>query len=395
MPRGPAEPEPQGGPPAGVPPAGVPPAGSLPARVPRRSPGHAGWRQLLLSSAQRVAIADLRFAAWFLWMTPLLAALSRLCDAVRMATTAASTSPASAASRNLRTAVFSDDLTALLRCRAFSFCLLRLIWDLIFATRKPRSGSGSPRWARADLAPAAAPPRSKAGRNTSAKKDIPTPGPRSNQPPRPAAHRAAHPAALTGGAPGSPHGRRIRQPTGGAAGEPLPMIVTTVTIITFPASSAAAAAGHDGADGHLQRITRVRALPLHLRVGLRDGGQCPGDPVWRPAAQLLAHLVDAPRRGAEFRGERGGGLGARRGADPPDQPNRLGERAVDQDRRHADRKGPAQVLQRLRQASLDRPVGHGEPAGLGPAPVVPGHHGLVDHAGGVRGELAACGGDLT
>jgi hypothetical protein len=29
-------------------------------------------------------------------------------------------------------------LTALLRCRAFSFCLLRLIWDLIFATRVPR-----------------------------------------------------------------------------------------------------------------------------------------------------------------------------------------------------------------------------------------------------------------
>src|SRR5215471_1778080 len=156
MPRGPAEPEPQGGPPAGVPPAGVPPAGSLPARVPRRSPGHAGWRQLLLSSAQRVAIADLRFAAWFLWMTPLLAALSRLCDAVRMATTAASTSPASAASRNLRTAVFSDDLTALLRCRAFSFCLLRLIWDLIFATRKPRSGSGLIGWG-ADFAPTAAP----------------------------------------------------------------------------------------------------------------------------------------------------------------------------------------------------------------------------------------------
>src|SRR5262249_29251293 len=95
---------------------------------------------------QRVAIADLRFAAWFLWMTPLLAALSRLCDAVRMATVAASTSPASAASRNLRTAVFSDDLTALLRCRAFSFCLLRLIWDLIFATRKPRSGSGLVGW---------------------------------------------------------------------------------------------------------------------------------------------------------------------------------------------------------------------------------------------------------
>src|SRR5690348_17626526 len=79
-------------------------------------------------------------------MTPLLAALSRLAHAVRMASVAPATSPASAASRNLRTAVFSDDLTALLRCRAFSFCLLRLIWDLIFATRKPRSGYGLVGW---------------------------------------------------------------------------------------------------------------------------------------------------------------------------------------------------------------------------------------------------------
>src|SRR5205823_13482258 len=87
--------------------------------------------QLLASSAQRLAMADLRFAAWFLWMTPLLAALSRLSHAARIASVAAAASPASAASRNLRTAVFSDDLTALLRRRAFSFCLLRLIWDLM------------------------------------------------------------------------------------------------------------------------------------------------------------------------------------------------------------------------------------------------------------------------
>src|SRR5215469_14078882 len=97
----------------------------------------------------RRASADLRFAAWFLWMTPLLAALSRLAHAVRMASVASATSPASAASRNLRTAVFSDDLTALLRWCAFSFCLLRLIWDLMFATRKPRSGSGLVGLARA------------------------------------------------------------------------------------------------------------------------------------------------------------------------------------------------------------------------------------------------------
>src|SRR6266571_4656868 len=76
-------------------------------------------------------------------MTPLLAARSSCRQAARMDAVAASTSFASAASRNLRTEVRSEDLTALLRTRAFSFCLLRLIWDLMFATRKPRSSLGS------------------------------------------------------------------------------------------------------------------------------------------------------------------------------------------------------------------------------------------------------------
>src|SRR5262245_50387959 len=113
-----------------------PAAPAQPASGPAASGGQA-W-----SSVARLAIADLRFAACFLWITPLLAALSRLRLASRMASTAASVSPASAASRNLRTLVFSDDLTALLRCLAFSFCLLRLICDLMFATRKPRLGAG-------------------------------------------------------------------------------------------------------------------------------------------------------------------------------------------------------------------------------------------------------------
>ena len=84
-------------------------------------------------------MADLRFAAWLLWMTPLLAALSSCRHAARSATPVSSMSPASAASRNFLMDVFSEDLTALLRSLAFSFCLLRLIWDLMFATRKPRS----------------------------------------------------------------------------------------------------------------------------------------------------------------------------------------------------------------------------------------------------------------
>src|SRR5215469_4437522 len=92
-----------------------------------------------------------------------------------MVSAALSASPASAASRKCRTDVFSADLTALLRWRAFSFCLLRLIWDLIFATRKPRSGSGSRRWARADFAPAAA-PRTPGGAQHSDEEGYPNPG---------------------------------------------------------------------------------------------------------------------------------------------------------------------------------------------------------------------------
>src|SRR5260370_34493540 len=86
-------------------------------------------------------MADLRFAAWLLWMTPLLEALSSWRHAARSATPVSSMSPDSAAWRNFLMDVFSEDLTALLRSLAFSFCLLRLIWDLMFATRKPRSRS--------------------------------------------------------------------------------------------------------------------------------------------------------------------------------------------------------------------------------------------------------------
>src|SRR5262245_60403139 len=88
-------------------------------------------------------MAALRFAAWFLWMTPLLTALSSLRDASCSSTVAASVSPVAAVSLNLRTAVLSEDFTDLLRSRRFSFCLLRLIWDLMFATRRPRPDSWS------------------------------------------------------------------------------------------------------------------------------------------------------------------------------------------------------------------------------------------------------------
>ena len=69
--------------------------------------------------------ADFLLAAWFLWITPLLAALSslRLVDTSNSA--AFSLSPAWVASRNERTAVRSADFTDLLRSRARSLVRLR------------------------------------------------------------------------------------------------------------------------------------------------------------------------------------------------------------------------------------------------------------------------------
>src|SRR2546422_11117991 len=90
-------------------------------------------------------MADFLLAAWLAWITPLLAALSSFLLASRSSTMALSLSPASAASRNFRIAVFTEDLTDLLRSRAFSFVLIRLSWDLMLATRLLLSADhGSP-----------------------------------------------------------------------------------------------------------------------------------------------------------------------------------------------------------------------------------------------------------
>ena len=59
---------------------------------------------------------------------------------------AVSASPAAAASRKRRTAVFSADFTDLLRSCAASFCLLRLIWDLMFATGQASVSSRRVGW---------------------------------------------------------------------------------------------------------------------------------------------------------------------------------------------------------------------------------------------------------
>ncbi len=104
----------------------------------RRLPSGRRLRRCRSRGGQRPAacllMADLRFAAWFLWMTPAEAALSSLRPATRASSCALSLSPEDTASRNWRTAVFSADFTDLLRSCAASFCRLRLIWDLMFAT---------------------------------------------------------------------------------------------------------------------------------------------------------------------------------------------------------------------------------------------------------------------
>ena len=58
-------------------------------------------------------------------MTPLLTALSSLREASWRAALVLAASPVAAASRKDRIEVFSDDLTALLRRRAFSFVWIR------------------------------------------------------------------------------------------------------------------------------------------------------------------------------------------------------------------------------------------------------------------------------
>src|SRR4051812_2891082 len=75
----------------------------------------------------------LRRAAWFLWMTPLLAALSRRFWARRSASPALSAA-VSASCNAAFTRVFSSLLTALLRSRAFRLVRLRFFWLLMLAT---------------------------------------------------------------------------------------------------------------------------------------------------------------------------------------------------------------------------------------------------------------------
>ena len=73
-------------------------------------------------------------AAWFLWIAPLVAALSSLRLVATSSSPALSLSPSAAAVRNARMAVCSDDYTNLLRTRRCSLVRMRFFCDLMLAT---------------------------------------------------------------------------------------------------------------------------------------------------------------------------------------------------------------------------------------------------------------------
>ncbi len=128
--------------PAGEPdPDGLGPRRWSPALRIRRSEDQARDQASAWSLARCLTSRDLRRAAWFLWMTPLLAALSSRLMARRVSSSTFS-SPCSAAAVTTLVRVFSSERTALLRRRRFSFCLLRLIWLLMLATKVPGSRDG-------------------------------------------------------------------------------------------------------------------------------------------------------------------------------------------------------------------------------------------------------------
>ena len=76
---------------------------------------------------------DLRLEAWFLWMIPLEAALSRRFTAKRRSSMALS-EPVAADATAVLMRVLTSERAALLRKRAASLVRLRLIWLLMLAT---------------------------------------------------------------------------------------------------------------------------------------------------------------------------------------------------------------------------------------------------------------------
>src|SRR3984957_17290924 len=114
---------------------------------------------------------------------------------------------------------------------------------------------------------------------------------------------------------------------------------------------------------------------------------CAPPPAGAPPAQLLADPVDLPRRVADLGRERVGVGAPGRRPDPAEQPYPGRQRAGDQDRRGPGGQGPAELLEGLVEAALDGVVGHAEAGRLGPAAVVPRHHGAADPPLGVAGEL--------
>ena len=118
-------------------------AGSTKLGTPERARGLEGCAAAgTRATLARWAIADFLFAAWLAWMTPLLAALSSWRDALLQrgegaVLVAGVGRLAEPAHRRLQ-----RRLTLLLRSRAFSLVRMRLIWDLMFATKEPQRWYG-------------------------------------------------------------------------------------------------------------------------------------------------------------------------------------------------------------------------------------------------------------
>ena len=172
------------------------------ARIRRRRP----------RAAARFISRDLRLAAWFLWMTPLAAALSIRLMASRSASSLSS-APCSMAAMARLVRVRSSDRTALLRACRLMVWRLRLIWLLMFATDGPCRPGAVGSVGRAGCHATVSGDPTRAGRRAPVPEATEDSSPTARLPP---AHR---PAPAPAPAPGRCDGRTIRGPLG-YAGHP-------------------------------------------------------------------------------------------------------------------------------------------------------------------------------
>jgi len=93
-------------------------------------PGYSAWAALFALRASR----DLRLAAWFLWITPFLAARSTVLKARLSSLTDPSGPACTRASLHLRMAVLTEDLIAAFLSVRTLMVFTRFFADLMFGT---------------------------------------------------------------------------------------------------------------------------------------------------------------------------------------------------------------------------------------------------------------------